>query len=841
MKKLSLILLSAVLMVTMVITSCKKEAFSPGDAYDLQKKYDNFTDSLSKRNNFIRDSLAKVGGIVNYTVAVIDGSAAATGKKAGIDLSGAVVVISQFGTVATATTDATGKALFTDLRSGTVSISISLTGYAPVNVVADLGSSTNGASIIRQVATSVPLLATTGSSLATIKGVIQMEKDLTNDLPEAADGVDVTVSVNPANLINLTNTDNDLAGAIIRYTYGNMLGKTTTDVNGNFSLSVPSTVGGLAYALQVMPVLKDQTLLLNTKNGIPVFGPQTITNVAFGPGGAASTIPQVAPGYITFPVPTGTATEGTGAAIGNVTMGLGSIEQLVPGISTGGGAIYSQAPKVTFSVPGSTTAVATANLGSDNRISNITLSNAGAGYPMSTLATSTVGAGLQDHDATAANIATASMDGKFSYGFGSATMGATTLGTFGGAGYTSTPTINVNDAGTNGSGLAITAIMVPDGPGSTTLKIGALNITNKGSGYTSFPTVTISGGNPSSPAGAISLSQTNFVITTIRALTPGSDYTAAPFVIIRYPTGTNVYTAPVLVATPDANKMLTQASYVITNGGMADQAPSEIIISTKSPLGLKDAGGTVICNTSSYFANSTNWATLKSQVNNNGAGGVLYDLLLSAIVPVPVLAVDVTNGGSGYVTAPTIISNTATASNTITPGTFTAVVDANGRVTGVTVATGGKYLAVPTLTTLDASAGNKPRKAIGIPTFSNDGRVTGCNFGITAIGLDAGAGYTADFIVDVLPSVTGFGTGGKLKFLVNASGAITGTLVINGGSGYLGGNKLATGRAVDFGGLNNVNPAGITGGANPNVTATAGATSTYFIYLGSGLRPNVAK
>lgn len=70
-------------------------------------------------------------------------------------------------------------------------------------------------------------------------------------------------------------------------------------------------------------------------------------------------------------------------------------------------------------------------------------------------------------------------------------IGHTPTITNAGVGYTSlTPTVAVNNTGTNGSGLTMTATVTGD-------VISALNITNPGAGYTSAPTITISGGTGS--------------------------------------------------------------------------------------------------------------------------------------------------------------------------------------------------------------------------------------------------------------------------------------------------------------------------------------------------------
>lgn len=72
-------------------------------------------------------------------------------------------------------------------------------------------------------------------------------------------------------------------------------------------------------------------------------------------------------------------------------------------------------------------------------------------------------------------------------------VGFTPTITSGGSGYSSAPTVTVNNAGTNGSGLAITAVL-------TGGAVTSLNITSPGSGYTSAPTITFSAGTTTATA-----------------------------------------------------------------------------------------------------------------------------------------------------------------------------------------------------------------------------------------------------------------------------------------------------------------------------------------------------
>src|SRR5439155_47634 len=64
-----------------------------------------------------------------------------------------------------------------------------------------------------------------------------------------------------------------------------------------------------------------------------------------------------------------------------------------------------------------------------------------------------------------------------------------------GSGYTSAPTVMLDNTGTGGSGAAVTAVLTGAG--------ASVNLTVGGSGYTSAPTVTFTGGGGSGAAATV--------------------------------------------------------------------------------------------------------------------------------------------------------------------------------------------------------------------------------------------------------------------------------------------------------------------------------------------------
>ena len=101
------------------------------------------------------------------------------------------------------------------------------------------------------------------------------------------------------------------------------------------------------------------------------------------------------------------------------------------------------------------------------------------------------------------NFSSTSTGSAINWAPGPEIIGFTSTVTAGGSGYSSAPTVTVNNSGTNGSGLTITAVI---SGGAVT----GLTITNPGSGYTSAPTITIAAGTTTA-TGTLTLSAADIV------------------------------------------------------------------------------------------------------------------------------------------------------------------------------------------------------------------------------------------------------------------------------------------------------------------------------------------
>ncbi len=185
-------------------TSCTKDVFTEKDAFGEQQKLELTRDSLSRSMELLRDSLRKVGGVINYSVGAVLASDATwisnLSKKSGNQLDQVIITIGQFGKRLVDTTDASGIASFKDLRIGTVNVNVRKVGYTEVDFIAQLPALPDSAisaaySIVRHVGTLVPVFSLT-DNLSTISGVATIDTDLTNSAPEIAANVQILATIN---------------------------------------------------------------------------------------------------------------------------------------------------------------------------------------------------------------------------------------------------------------------------------------------------------------------------------------------------------------------------------------------------------------------------------------------------------------------------------------------------------------------------------------------------------------------------------------------------------------------------------------------------------------------
>ncbi len=360
--------------------------------------------------------------------------------------------------------------------------------------------------------------------------------------------------------------------------------------------------------------------------------------------------------------------------------------------------------------------------GSNGKVSTLTLTAGGAGYPAPptvTIAPPTAPGGIQ---ATATAILSPS----------AGPVSSTTI-TASGANYSSAPTVTFAPPTTVGGVTATGTANIAGGV------VTSITLTNAGSGYVTAPAVTLAGGGFTTPATAsAAVAAPNGVVTGLTITNPGSGYnTTTPSVSIAPP--------PSASATAVINGSGVVTAINVDNGGIGYPASPAPTVTLSAP----------------------NSAAASATATINAAGQVT--------------ALTVTNPGFGYTSVPTVtiapqfqVPPQGTGVNpapTVTAApSAVATINGSGVVNGVTITSvGGEYVTPPTVT---FSAPGQAYATAAVSVY-NPGSVTpavapnGGNVTSVTIGY-GGAGYTTP------PAVTfsSPNTGGTTA---------TGTATISGG------------------------------------------------------------
>lgn len=774
-----------------LINSCVKDTFTEEDAYAQQRKNELLKDSLaqakllteanlSTEQILLLDSLKKVGGVINYSVAAVIASESSwwndymslydKGEKSQMGLDGATVTIAQHGRLLKVTTDASGIASFNDLRIGTANVNISKTGFTEVDFVVDLpplteGSNTSGflddndgyyvefdstqttnkiVDVVRHVATMVPVFSLT-TNLSTISGKATVETDLTNRTPEVAANVKIkgVIDVNDYNFWAKYIYTPDLIdywdynlrpqegfktyyGAIKQIAFHSTVSTATTDAAGLFTLQVPSTPQGLPIDFQVDEFALDQKLLLPTIGGVPVWGVQTVRTI-FGQFINGSYVPpiglntmEVQSAYVEFSAPAGSpAAQPTTVATATAVLansGIVSINIESPGEG------YTQAPLVRISkgsVINSVQAEGTAVI-SGGKVTSVTITSAGTGYKPTDNPTVTFVPNIEQ---------TATATPKIGYSL--ATIALTNPG----AGYLTPPAVTISS--NTGTGAAATANMSG--------YVSAITLTNPGAGYTAIPLVSLA------PSGG-TLATATISMTT-----------ANPVHSVYVPTNLNYWTT---------RKRGTRISGV-GSGALTDST----ILSSQGRVALI----TILNGGAGYITAPT--VTISG---GGGFGAVAHATLTGGVVT----AITLDNAGSGYTSDPTITLTPAPTGGT----NATASLRREFQVTGVNVtASGNGYIAASTIVQFE----NAPTS--GVYVAAPAGVVANLSMSVASISVSVpGTDYTSAPAVTIVPS------NGTVTTPATATSAIAysvkNIVVTNQGSGYEGTDVLVTVAAPPVGG-----------------------------------------
>jgi len=474
------IFFSVMLLVLVVLFSCKKDEFSEIDATKAQKEIISQQDSVER----LRDSLNHLGGLIQYSVSVVPAkgsSASLKSAKAAKGVNNAVVSVSQHGKVYVDTTDESGIAVFYDLRIGVVSVNVRAENFTTVDYLAQLEPEDDEDvnlyyNTLRYAATMIPVFSLT-EGLSTIKGVVTYESNLTNTTAEVAANVPVVamIDVNYSDFWStyFGNQVADNSGQVISAFYADLIATDTTDAQGNYSVQIPSTANGLPVKIEISDVAVNQTLLMNTVNKVAPANPlqniRTIFSSNIGSTGPApTTIPYVPAATVTFSNPTGAVAEQPDVpAVAQAVIASSGIVSINI-VNQGYG--YTQAPiiEIVDNLGIGEGAKAVAYI-TEGRVTSIVITEPGKGYTEGNVTVSIVQ--KKGNNATAKPHITY---GITNYNFVNQ-----------GKGYKSQPEVLVESS--TGSGAIAEAVMSG--------YVSKINVTNGGSNYTCAPNVIISGSN----------------------------------------------------------------------------------------------------------------------------------------------------------------------------------------------------------------------------------------------------------------------------------------------------------------------------------------------------------
>lgn len=265
-----------------------------------------------------------------------------------------------------------------------------------------------------------------------------------------------------------------------------------------------------------------------------------------------------------------------------------------------------------------------------------------------------------------------------------------------------------------------------------------LTLTNGGSGYTSAPTVSITGGSGSGATATATIGTPQ--VNAVNVITGGSNYGPAPTVVFSGGGGTGA------AATANIDPR-SVTSVTVTSGG--DYGRSFAFQPTVTVSGSGGGGSGFAGTCTVGFEGGIQWI---------------------------VTSVTITNPGSGYSSAPTVVFNSA---QTSTPATATCTVS-NGRVLSITVTNGGSgYTSAPTVSFSGGGSGSGASAAASI----------GGSFVQSITLTNPGAGYLASDVLTVAFSGGG-GTGAAAIAHVWPFVTAGTTLAVFGGRVWLGSGNL---------------------------------------------------
>lgn len=693
------------------------------------------TNQNSREFQLLLDSLARLGGIINYSVNVVPAGSASFGLGATnnnkTDVAGIRVIASQNGASYEAVTDAGGIANFPNLRIGNVAVTVlgSAVNHTDLRFVANMsvaGTSntfTDYSKITRNAASRVAIFPVGDSPLAaTLNGKITWESDLTNDEREVAPaGLPILARLN----VNATTFKDryfnttvngmngvNLGGTIISMAYDPAVANgTVVGTEGLYQITgAPASLDGLDLELIISEFSADQSLLIDELNDRPyplfnVLDSAEVVRVAaqgkkaslrtlFGTSVTApSAIPVVSAAFARVSPPTQ-----NGA---------------VPGVGAGA------ATPATFA--------AVTNVAAEGSVT----------FPLASAAVNGGGAYLLD---SAAN-PTATITGGNGVGAAVSPVMTTILqgiNVTGGSGYTTAPTVSITGGG--GTGAQATASISTSVSGVTVTPVASPGVptTFTGFGSGNIPTITFVAGSPTTATGTINLSATGSVQGTLNALITTSNsalITTGPASLQDASTGWRggvYHTNEAYLETGGRIISFTPSAGATLVGGAATYTA----VATASNNGTgatftisRDAAGAIILPITIVNRGTLYPAGATLTIDGSVIGGVTstddLTITVNTVTSGGPSALDNAIGGIGFSGNPVIA-----ATGTLSTGTFTV----NARTAGWITDNGGSGLGVNVLFTVSTVT---PAATIDANTYNRKIEVT--NISITA----AGTGYSA--------------------------------------------------------------------------------------------------
>lgn len=316
----------------------------------------------SCKDSFTEEDVLKEQQTIDLNVLAFD-------PNSGKGIPNATVIITRDGIMDSLKTNSSGLAIFMDAKIGTsVPVTVKADGYTTVKSLENLTVDNFRQS---QVTIEKSLYALSGPTTATIKGKIEIETDLTNDVKEKAPaGTMVTATINAGNFDEISVS-------------------TQTDAEGNYTLTLPTDKGGWEYKLNFPDLELDQKIAINGFQGdenFPVTVPSIETiKTLFSTSGSSIDIPTVMPFYVT--VNGGTSTARMAMNANDLIDGKFDLENYWfswwnSGTGYTPGAIAASNVVFTSLLGETTKATATANAADNGTISYITVTDGGAGYPV---------------------------------------------------------------------------------------------------------------------------------------------------------------------------------------------------------------------------------------------------------------------------------------------------------------------------------------------------------------------------------------------------------------------------------------------------------------------------